>query len=495
MRKRSSIFLCALLLGFAGPAHAEKRVALVVGNSAYQNVTPLDNPSNDAALMADTLKALGFTLVGDGAQLNLEKTAFDNVVQSFGRQLQGADVALFYYAGHGVQIRGTNYLVPVNANPTREADVDFQMVDVNLVMRQMHSSGTRLNLVMLDACRNNPFGGRGLRSAEGGLAQIHAPEGSFISYATQPDSVAQDGDNGHSPYTRALADTIRRSGLDIFQTFNEVGLQVKRSTGGSQQPWVASSPIDGNFYFANPPAASTPAPSSVPQQVARLSEPADSLRLDLETECDRLAASPADEQRPRGLAGVRSGQIEIVPALAACGAAMRDFPDVTRFTFQMGRIAYQQKDFGRARELFEKAASRGSLASATNLGVIYSQGNGVPKDLNTGRSWFEKAAAGGLPIAMSALGALYQTGQGVPVDSIEARKWFEKAAAANDPNGLNGLGYLYQSGSGVPKDYALARKWYDKAAAAGSPNALSNIGTMYLNGEGTAKDPVEAQKW
>jgi uncharacterized caspase-like protein len=232
--------LCLTLLTLSAhitSARAERRVALVVGNSAYQNVTRLDNPTNDASLMADTLKGLGFSLVGGGAQLNLEKTALDTAVQTFGRQLQGADVALFYYAGAGVQVRGSNYLVPVNANPTREADVDFQMVDVNLVLNQMQGSGTRLNLVILDACRNNPFGGRGLRSSEGGLAQIRAPEGSLISYATQPGSVAQDGDDGHSPYTRALANTIRRSGLDIFQTFNEVGLAVKRTTGGSQQPW------------------------------------------------------------------------------------------------------------------------------------------------------------------------------------------------------------------------------------------------------------------
>src|ERR1700691_2988270 len=179
-----SLLLATLLvcIPFTSTLAADKRIALVIGNSAYQNVAQLDNPKNDAALMARTLKDLGFTLIGDGAQINLDKAALDKAIQSFSQQLQGADVALFYYAGHGVQIRGTNYLVPVNANPTREADVDFQMVDVNLVMRQMHSSGTRLNLVMLDACRNNPFGGRGLRSAEGGLAQIHAPEGSFISY-------------------------------------------------------------------------------------------------------------------------------------------------------------------------------------------------------------------------------------------------------------------------------------------------------------------------
>ena len=238
----------------AQPAAAEKRFALVVGNSAYQSVTPLDNPKNDAALMAKTLAGLDFVLIGGGAQLDLDKAALDKAVQNFGQQIQGADVALFYYAGHGVQVSGANYLVPVNANPTRETDVDFQMLDINLVLRQMQGAGTRLNLVILDACRNNPFGGRALRASGGGLAQMRAPEGTLISYATQPGNVAQDGSGGDSPYTLALAATIVRAGLDIFQTFNRVGLAVQHDTGGSQQPWVSSSPIDGTFYFVPPSA-------------------------------------------------------------------------------------------------------------------------------------------------------------------------------------------------------------------------------------------------
>jgi Caspase domain/Domain of unknown function (DUF4189) len=274
MRCLTGVILAALAWSCcSAPAFAEKRIALVVGNSAYQNITRLDNPKNDALLIADTLGGLGFTLIGGGAQTDLDKAALDLAIQNFGRQIQGADVTLFYYAGHGVQVSGSNYLVPVNANPTREADVDFQMVDVDLVLRQMQGSGTRLNMVILDACRNNPFGARGLRSAEGGLAQLRAPEGTLISYATQPGSVAQDGVDGHSPYTRALAATVVQAGLDIFQTFNQVGLVVKRTTGGAQQPWVSSSPIDGTFYFVPPQTAVSPVSPPAPSQQATLSDP------------------------------------------------------------------------------------------------------------------------------------------------------------------------------------------------------------------------------
>jgi formylglycine-generating enzyme required for sulfatase activity len=273
MRRLTVLALLPVLLAglFSAPAFAaDKRVALVVGNSAYRNVARLDNPANDAQLLADTLRALGFTLVGGGPQLDLDKTAFDRTVQAFGSLLGSADVGLFYYAGHGVQVRGENYLIPVDANPTKEADVDFQMVATNLVLRQMEGAGTRLNIVILDACRNNPFGGRGLavdraREAEntrlrdtgGGLAQMQAPEGTLISFATQPGNVAQDGAGGNSPYSKALADTIRKPGLGIFDAFNQVGLQVKRATKGAQQPWVSSSPIDGAFYFV-PPGATAP---------------------------------------------------------------------------------------------------------------------------------------------------------------------------------------------------------------------------------------------
>jgi tetratricopeptide (TPR) repeat protein len=239
------------VLAAATPAAAPlgKRVALVVGNSQYENIGRLDNPVNDAKLISAALKEAGFELVGDGPQLDLDKAELERAVQDFGNRLQGADVALFYYAGHGVQVRGGNYLVPVNANPTKETDVDFQMLDANLVLRQMEGAGTRLNLVMLDACRNNPFAGRGLRATGGGLAQMQAPEGTLISFATEPGTVAQDGSDGNSPYTKALAEIVRTPGLGIFDTFNQVGLKVKQRTGGAQRPWLSSSPIEGAFYF------------------------------------------------------------------------------------------------------------------------------------------------------------------------------------------------------------------------------------------------------
>jgi TPR repeat protein len=505
MRRCALVVL--MLLGLASPALADNRVALVIGNSAYQNVAPLENPVNDAILMADTLKGLGFSLTGNGAQLNLDKRALDDAVQAFGRQVQGADVAMFYYAGHGVQVRGSNFLVPVNANPTREADVDFQLVDVNLVLNQMQGSGTRLNMVILDACRNNPFGGRGLRSSEGGLAQLRAPDGTLISYATQPGNVAEDGSDGHSPYTKALAATMRRPGLDLFQTFNEVGLAVKRSTGGNQQPWVSSSPIDGDFYFSGRPAPApsadatplhrdAPTPPLAQHQEARLTEPTKPLSgEDLVTDCDRLAAARDDPRRPKSVPGVFFFQMDTVAALTACNNAMRQYPGVARFIYEAGRVAYGEKDYGLARELYEKAASLGYPASYVNLGVLYYTGNGTTKDYAIARSLYEKAIAANDPVGFNALGQLYESGNGAPKDFGEAAKNYQKAAAAGVAGAMVNLGHLYLEGNGVPKDQGRARNLFETATATGEPAAMRMLGFLYERGITVPKDPVQAKKW
>ncbi|WP_044589375.1 caspase family protein, partial [Bradyrhizobium sp. LTSPM299] len=246
----SRLIVAAFVLCAGTAAHAEKRVALVVGNSAYQAAPKLPNPAGDARLMSDTLLSLGFFVVGGGAQTDLDKAGFDHALQAFGRELIGADVALFYYAGHGVETHGLNYLVPVDAHPDDEGDVFMQMVGMAGVLDQMEKSGAKVNLVLLDACRNNPLRGRGVPSTSGGLAQMQAPPGTLISFATQPRSVALDGHHGHSPYTRAVAAIIRHQGYGLFKTFNEVGLAVEKETHGRQLPWVASSPIAARFYFA-----------------------------------------------------------------------------------------------------------------------------------------------------------------------------------------------------------------------------------------------------
>jgi formylglycine-generating enzyme required for sulfatase activity len=277
----------ALLLTaiFSLPAWADKRVALVIGNGNYAHVSTLQNPANDARLLAEALRSVGFTVIRGEAQLDLDKQAFEKVIQEFGAKLEGADVALFYYAGHGLQIRGINYLVPVDANPSREADVGIQTVNASLIINQMEGTGTKLNIVILDACRTDPFNGRALQMGRGrdnemvkmrdigsgGLAEMRAPEGTLISFATQPDTVASDGADGDSPYAKALAEVIHTPGLGILDAFNQVGLKVQRATGKKQQPWMSNSPIDGAFYFVPPPGGAVTA-VNVSQNVSESAE-------------------------------------------------------------------------------------------------------------------------------------------------------------------------------------------------------------------------------
>ena len=261
-----AIALCVMIaFGQFTPTRAEpvlRRVALVIGNSAYAHVPMLPNPASDARMVAQTLASLGFEVMGGGAQTDLDRAGLIAAVRRFSDALsQGATVGMFYYAGHGVQVDGLNYLVPVDANPTRAADAPLELVDADIIVQQMQAAGSRLNLIVLDACRNNPFVVTGMRGAGGGLASMRAPRGTLIAYATQPGNIALDGTDGHSPFTRALVDTMREPGLDVFRTFNQVGLTVDRTTRGAQVPWLSSSPIDGEFFFSGQqPGAGVPAP-------------------------------------------------------------------------------------------------------------------------------------------------------------------------------------------------------------------------------------------
>jgi len=239
--------VAAWFLVLAAPATAEPRIALVIGNGAYQSVTQLDNPVSDGELMASTLQAVGFevTLLVNGTQDEIKRA-----VAGFGRALRAAGpeaTGLFYYAGHGVQSRGENYLLPVDGAIQDEADLDLVAVPADWVLRQLFSARNRTNIVILDACRNNPF--ETLGGTESGLAEMNAPTGTFIAYASAPGSVAMDGAAGtHSPFTKALTDGILVKGQPIEQVFKQVRVAVLDATGGQQTPWDSSS-LTGEFYF------------------------------------------------------------------------------------------------------------------------------------------------------------------------------------------------------------------------------------------------------
>ncbi len=256
-------FVCLLFLlaaatvrpGFA----SEPRVALVIGNSNYgPEIGRLLNPVNDAKLLAGTLQDLGFAV---DLVLDADQKTMKRAIKSFGAKLEAAGkeaTGLFYYAGHGVQVDGTNYLLPVGAEIAREADVEIESIAADDVMTQMQSAGNAVNLVFLDACRNNPLA-KASRSATRGLARLDAPRGSFVGYSTAPGDVAADGDGANSPYALALAEELKKPGISIEEAHRNVRARVLAASGNKQTPWDSSS-LTGPVILAEKPAEAAPAP-------------------------------------------------------------------------------------------------------------------------------------------------------------------------------------------------------------------------------------------
>jgi hypothetical protein len=251
----------------SGSAKADRRVAFVVGNGTYKNVQPLPNPPIDAKSMAGVLRNAGFEVV-EGTNLTRDQMT-DRLLQ-FGKKAQGADVALFFYAGHGIAINGTNYLLPIDADIKSEMDVKLgSAINVDLTLDQTMSDA-KVKLVFLDACRDNPFAAK-IRSAAGstrsvsvntGLAEMKSGEGTLIAFATGPGQTALDGQEGtNSPFTRALMANITSPGVEIQQAMTQVRAQVNEETKKGQLPWGHTNLI-GAVYL-NPVAAPAGAPAAV----------------------------------------------------------------------------------------------------------------------------------------------------------------------------------------------------------------------------------------
>lgn len=270
--------LVGSLFGFAcGPASAqvapvqpapaalqgpEQRLALVIGNSNYKNAPQLQNPDNDAQSMAQFLNSAGFEVV---AATDLTQNDMLRVVQDFSAKVSARGpntVAMVYYAGHGVQLAGENYLVPVDAkvsNPTELVSNSVRLVDV---MSTLETIPSRMRIVILDACRNNPF--PDVNDAGRGLAIVDAPNGSIVGYSTAPGAEAQDGTNGHSPYTQAFLNVAREPNVPIEQLFKRVRLEVNQTTSGAQIPWESSSLTSDFTFFGDTAVAANRAPVNAP---------------------------------------------------------------------------------------------------------------------------------------------------------------------------------------------------------------------------------------
>jgi len=230
------------------PAYSgkEKRLALVIGNGNYIHGGYLGNPENDATDIAAALRQLGFDVIEltDGGQVTMKKG-----IDEFGARLHNYDVGLFFYAGHGIQVEGHNYLIPVDAEINSETDVEYNCVDAGRILSRMEDAENRVNIIVLDACRNNPFERQWTRSSMGrGLARMDAPTGSIIAYATQPGNTASDGPRRNGLYTEALLEELATPGLIIERMFRQVRTKVMERSGEKQIPWESTS-LTGDFFF------------------------------------------------------------------------------------------------------------------------------------------------------------------------------------------------------------------------------------------------------
>ena len=244
----ATLLACACLIAQAQPrtaaTGAEHRIALVIGNSNYKDA-PLANPVNDATAIAKTLQGLGFKVI---LRTNVSQSQMRQAVREFGDELHaGRGVGLFYFAGHGMQINNRNFLIPVGTDIRREYEVEDQSVDAGSVLSMMQSARARVNIVILDACRNNPFA-RSFRNSTVGLAPMQAPAGTLLAYATAPGEVASDGTGQYGLYTQHLLNNMRLPGLKIEDVFKNVRASVRQESGGKQTPWENTS-LEGEFYF------------------------------------------------------------------------------------------------------------------------------------------------------------------------------------------------------------------------------------------------------
>ncbi len=314
MRLGSTLLVAALIAVFSSIAASAaaptpgKRVALVIGNANYQNTVALPNTANDAGAMAGALQRLDFDVV---TGVDLTRDQMNRTMKTFARKLVGAEVGLFYYAGHGMQVAGENYLIPVDAALAQETDLDFEGVKIKVVMDRLLASA-KVKIVILDSCRDNPLAASLARSMgssvsrsmapSAGLSAMSGASGTLVAFATAPGKIALDGNGKNSPFTSALLKHIETPGLDVDVMMKRVRGEVARSTGARQQPWTNSA-LNGEFYLK--PALAKP---------VRISSLTPTVPV---TTAPPAAVLPAPSSQPRGLSADTRAQLDLAAWTAA----------------------------------------------------------------------------------------------------------------------------------------------------------------------------------
>ncbi|MCK7616053.1 caspase family protein [Roseibium sediminicola] len=473
--------LFTLLLVLAPAQASAKRYALVIGIANYDNVTPLKNPVEDARLMAKSLKEVGFEV---SLVLDTTVSGFNVEIDRFVSSVPKTSTVLVYYAGHGIQYAGENYLIASDANIESLSDLKRAGVSAQALLKKLHNTNARSLIMVLDACRNNPLDEvetanmsravSGLKRDSGvslgdGLARIsEGRPGTLIAFSTAPGEVAFDGEGLNSPYTYALAASIRKQGISIERVFKETRSSVVQNTSGYQVPWENSSLLESLVLLPNEGQAET----------------------ERATECDLAAAHPSDPDRVGPSVDYRS--LDPQRAIPACEVAVTTFPDNPRFKTLLAR-AYDRA--GRGEDAFrmnELAMTEGYLAAWHNQGNLYAKGLGVPQNYTKAFEFFLYAAERGHPEDQHNIGVAYLLGRGVPVDHVAARQWFGRATDQNWAASINRLGLMHERGEGGDPDPLAAALLYQRATNLGDRNAMVNLANAYRYGKGIEVNQARA---
>jgi TPR repeat protein len=474
------------------PALAESRLALVIGNGAYRNVAALANPPNDAKDIAAALKSLGFEVT---LETDLDQAATRRAIDEFAAKSADADVSLLYYAGHGLQLAGRNYLVPVDANLRTADDVVARTVALDPVLAEL-GKGQGLHLVFLDACRNNPFAGAGVALPQAGLARVGKLPGFFITFATQPDNVAFDGSGRNSPFATALLGHLATPGADISSMMIAVRNDVFAATGGQQIP-ADESLLTRQFYFAGNAASE----ETLETQLWRLAGKDRDPNL-LAAYLDRYPDGPHAADVRSLLAGsgkaavTPQSQAEVEDVLWALARSERQarLAELYLARYPNGAHAEDAKALIASLRAAQQTSSSPELACerlAIHPHDATASVNGVEMDVlrknaEAAVEFCRQAAAAHPQVAhYEALLArsTYAAGR-----YTEALALYKKAADASDARAMVSLGLMLETGDHAPKDLQAAYELYEKAAERGSADGALDLAVALVKGRGIDAD-------
>jgi TPR repeat protein len=450
--------------------NGEARVALVIGNQNYKNISSLNNPIKDAKDMKEKLHQKGFEVIYvKDATLKVMESA----IEEFARKIRNRNgVGLFYYAGHGIEIDGKNYLLPVDIEMPSRHSITFikrKSILVDDIIDIMKKVNNKLNILILDACRNNPFG----RGNGGGLASIkNDARGFYIAYATFPKGVSLDGRRGENGvFTKYLLEYIDKEGLKLEDVFKKVREEVIKDTDNRQIPWTSSSLI-GDFYFT---------PSINGNSLCSSGE-----------ECNRIGDEYYDNR----------GDFKKAFPYYKRACDLNHGLGCANLAFMYLNGEGVDTDYSKALDYYLKSCNLKSGKGCYHLGYIYEEGKGVEKNSVKALKYYKKAKEHSLKNCnlnnkdeCYIIGNIYKDGRVVKKDLNKALKYYSKACNLNNGAGCNNLAWMYKNGKGVEQDYNKALKYYNKACNLNDGVGCNNLGWMYEKGKGVEQDYNKAIKY